>query len=676
MKKILLIFSMFLILGLVGCTQPEGQTNNIQGIEIINEANTRVVYVGETLKLDAKIYPDHFDQKVNWSTSDDSVAIVNGEGLVTMIGSGKVEIVATSVNHKKATTKYALIVENKPKEEILPESIVITALDGITSCKVGEKITLTASVLPVDATQKVEWSSSDPSTATVVRGIVTPNKEGTATITASVRGHSEIYSSIELTFEKPDDPVLTKDWPNMPFATHQEYVNAEDDTPLKIKGIVVHVSPVDENSVNYVIHNGTRGYYIYAQNNLVFPVEVGKVYEIGGFKKNYRGLSEIVDVEYFKEIEEEIIANVDLLGDVDPTDLEAMNEYHASFVSGKAVFESVEVSNKAYNFYATLNGKTATFRVDPAYMTEEEFLAISNILSAAIESVEFEFVGLVTAFGYGKASPQIQITNSQYIKFAEVEPELLLETALNKIKIAESVSYLKDEITIPQNIPGFDDILVEWKSNSSLINPITGAVTHSDVDTTVILKVTLSVGGKTLSKEYSVLVGAINTKEYQEVVVFDVDDALDANSWGNSESKSSYKEGTVVLGTPAYTWLLRNALIAATSGDKYQDKFSIRAQAGASADQTARIEIQQDGEYNCVEFLAAIYGSDSAGIQIKVEYSFDQGATWSSSESVIIESATLESYQFILPEGVKRIAIVVVENSGRRVNIDEIKLLK
>ena len=52
MKKILLIFSMFLILGLVGCTTPEGgETNSIQGIEIINESNTRVVYVEETLQL-------------------------------------------------------------------------------------------------------------------------------------------------------------------------------------------------------------------------------------------------------------------------------------------------------------------------------------------------------------------------------------------------------------------------------------------------------------------------------------------------------------------------------------------------------------------------------------------------------------------------------------------------
>ena len=96
----------------------------------------------------------------------------------------------------------------------------------------------------------------------------------------------------------------------MPFASHSEYVNADDEDPIKIKGIAVHVSPVDEDTVCYVLHNGNRGYYIYAQNSLVFPVELGKVYEVGGFKKNYRGLCEIVDVEYVKGLDFSVKENL------------------------------------------------------------------------------------------------------------------------------------------------------------------------------------------------------------------------------------------------------------------------------------------------------------------------------------------------------------------------------
>ena len=82
-------------------------------------------------------------------------------------------------------------------------------------------------------------------------------------------------------------------------------------------------------------------------------------------------------------------------------------------------------------------------------------------------------------------------------------------------------------------------------------------------------------------------------------------------------------------------------------------------------------------EYNVVEFATAVYGNDKAGIQLKVEYSTDQGTTWVAAEGVItVETKTLQTYRITLPEGVKRVAIVVVENSGNRVNIDNIKLMK
>ena len=101
------------------------------------------------------------------------------------------------------------------------------------------------------------------------------------------------------------------------------------------------------------------------------------------------------------------------------------------------------------------------------------------------------------------------------------------------------------------------------------------------------------------------------------------------------------------------------------------------AVSGKSAEETARIEIQEDGEYNVVEFAVATYGNDAHGAQIKIEYSTDSGATWTAAPEIItVESATFQTYRIKLPEGVKRVAIVLVENTGRRVNIDNIKLMK
>ena len=67
------------------------------------------------------------------------------------------------------------------------EKVEITSTE--TDVEVGETITLTAEVLPADATNKtVAWTSSDNTVATVKDGVVTGVKAGETTITASAGG--------------------------------------------------------------------------------------------------------------------------------------------------------------------------------------------------------------------------------------------------------------------------------------------------------------------------------------------------------------------------------------------------------------------------------------------------------------------------------------------------------
>jgi hypothetical protein len=103
----------------------------------------------------------------------------------------------------------------------------------------------------------------------------------------------------------------------------------------------------------------------------------------------------------------------------------------------------------------------------------------------------------------------------------------------------------------------------------------------------------------------------------------------------------------------------------------------IRAKAGADAAGTARIEILEAGVYNVVEFAGATYGSHVLGSKIRIEYTTDNGATWLTSDVIVtLNSYELETFRVKLPEAADRVASVVVENSGRRVSIDNIKLMK
>ena len=96
-------------------------------------------------------------------------------GIVKAVKIGSATITAKA-GDKTATC--AVTVEATPVTSI--------TLDRTTaSLKVGQSVTLTATVNPSDATDKtVTWTSSNPSVAAVENGIVKAVKIGSATITA------------------------------------------------------------------------------------------------------------------------------------------------------------------------------------------------------------------------------------------------------------------------------------------------------------------------------------------------------------------------------------------------------------------------------------------------------------------------------------------------------------
>ena len=52
----------------------------------------------DLLQLHAKVKPSSFTGGIVWSSSDDSIATVDSNGLVTALAAGVVEITATSVD--------------------------------------------------------------------------------------------------------------------------------------------------------------------------------------------------------------------------------------------------------------------------------------------------------------------------------------------------------------------------------------------------------------------------------------------------------------------------------------------------------------------------------------------------------------------------------------------------
>ncbi len=106
---------------------------------------------------------------------------------------------------KNATYTATIKVTNTYKPTVDVESVTLS--ESKLDMFVGDSETLTATVLPAEATEKdVTWTSSDASVATVVNGKVTAVGAGDATITATAGGKS---ASCKVTVStKTPEPVL------------------------------------------------------------------------------------------------------------------------------------------------------------------------------------------------------------------------------------------------------------------------------------------------------------------------------------------------------------------------------------------------------------------------------------------------------------------------------------
>ena len=135
------------------------------------------LYINQTLQLIGTVLPETTtDKMIEWSTSNDQVASVSEIGLVTAIEKGSAVITATC---GEVSAECEITVIPHPAEG------VILSMSEVT-LQATQMQQLSATVLPDDAVQDVDWSSDDETVATVSEtGVITAVSVGTAKITVT-----------------------------------------------------------------------------------------------------------------------------------------------------------------------------------------------------------------------------------------------------------------------------------------------------------------------------------------------------------------------------------------------------------------------------------------------------------------------------------------------------------
>lgn len=154
---------------------------------------------GETTVLTAAFDPDTTPQSargLKWSSDNESVATVDASGKVTAVGVGQARITATPEVFEEASPAECVVTVNKNDVQIEGVALSETAVE----IKPGDKLQLSASVLPEGSPQGVTWSSSNAEVALVDEaGLVTAIAEGTAVVTATSSADSSKSASCTVT---------------------------------------------------------------------------------------------------------------------------------------------------------------------------------------------------------------------------------------------------------------------------------------------------------------------------------------------------------------------------------------------------------------------------------------------------------------------------------------------
>jgi Bacterial surface proteins containing Ig-like domains len=165
----------------VTCHMPDGSetifivTVTEKPTELTLIAPDDELIIGEKKSILKNLYPSVSSDVITWETDNQNIATVDADGRITAVGQGECTVTAIAESGLKSSVSVRCVI---PAEKITLDMDARNVYQG-------KEFNLTASLTPQNSSQKIRWSSSDPSVASVnSKGKVTGKSFGTAVIIA------------------------------------------------------------------------------------------------------------------------------------------------------------------------------------------------------------------------------------------------------------------------------------------------------------------------------------------------------------------------------------------------------------------------------------------------------------------------------------------------------------
>ncbi len=338
-------------------------------------SDTVNLIVGESSSVEATVLPiDAINQAVIWSSSVDSIATVDLNGVITAVSAGIVNIIVT-------TTDGSNIVQ------IVVVTVTPILVAGVTlntnAVTVGENgsVTVEETVVPSDATDKsVSWRSNNTAIATVdTNGIITGVSIGTATITVTTVDQMETATV---------------------FVTVLENISTGATITHTISNF--YTGAIDQASQIAAISNGDKTTVTSADQD--YQVHIGNV-------------TNATITHTFSKIYNNAVYTY--YGRNRGVQISAMNGATVEFMNGSTVIETVPISNPTQDITVIPRPSTAFNKVVTTFPTawaafyEIEILGIEAIAPAGgIFSVEIIVPASYATKGYVSKGEDLQLSAS------------------------------------------------------------------------------------------------------------------------------------------------------------------------------------------------------------------------------------------------------------------------
>ena len=182
-----------------------------------------------THKLVVTVAPENStDKTVLFQSSNDNVATVSNDGVITAVGGGTATI-TVRVGEKTATCKVNVNV---------PQTGIQAYGSTTRTVEMGKTLKLAVVKVPADTSDnfKITWTSSDIKIATVdANGVVTPVAEGVVKITAKCNNWTVVYN---VTVGAGEGENSTEE-----FTTEESTTNVEESTTEEITTDLIIIEP-------------------------------------------------------------------------------------------------------------------------------------------------------------------------------------------------------------------------------------------------------------------------------------------------------------------------------------------------------------------------------------------------------------------------------------------------